>query len=80
MGQARTYMYGYTELFMQIFLELLFNLPMNWYEEFIVHFTHDTFVRLNLFNHVLALSRVKFACISAIKYPVFKWELCKGCM
>ena len=42
MGQARTYMYGYTELFMHMFLELLFNLPMNWFEEFIVHFTHDT--------------------------------------
>ena len=42
MGQARTYMYGYTELFMHMFLELLFNLPMNWYEEFIIHFTHDT--------------------------------------
>ena len=35
-------MYGYTELFMHMFLELLFNLPMNWFEEFIVHFTHDT--------------------------------------
>ena len=32
MGQARTYMYGYTELFMHMFLELSFNLPMNWYD------------------------------------------------
>ena len=35
-------------------------------------------VRLNLFNHVLASFRVKFACISAISYPVFMWDLCKG--
>ena len=47
MGQARTYMYGYTELFMHMFLELLFNLPMNWYEKFIVHFTHDTLRNYN---------------------------------
>ena len=37
-------------------------------------------VRLNLFNHVLALFRVKFICNLAIRYPVFRWELCKGCM
>ena len=35
-------------------------------------------VRLNLFNHVLALFCAKFACILAIRYPVFRWELCKG--
>ena len=35
-------------------------------------------VRLNLFNHVLALFRAKFACNLAIRYPVFRWELCKG--
>ena len=35
-------------------------------------------VRLNLFNHVLALFYAKFACILAIRYPVFRWELCKG--
>ena len=35
---------------------------------------------LNLFNHVLALFCVKFACILAIRYLVFKWELYKGCM
>ena len=28
-------------------------------------------VRLNLFNHLLALFRVKFACNLAIRYPVF---------
>ena len=38
------------------------------------------FVRLNLFNHVLVLFRAKFACILAIRYPVFRWELCKGCV
>ena len=35
-------------------------------------------VRLNLFNHVLALFRAKFACNIEIRYPVFRWELCKG--
>ena len=29
-------------------------------------------VRLNLFNHLLALFHAKFACISSIKYPVFR--------
>ena len=38
------------------------------------------FVRLNLFNHVLALFRTKFACDSAIRYPIFRWELCKDCV
>ena len=31
-------------------------------------------VRLNLFNHVLALFRAKFTCNLAIRYPVFRWE------
>jgi len=35
-------------------------------------------VGLNLFNHVLALFCAKFACKLAIRYPVFRWELCKG--
>ena len=35
-------------------------------------------VRLNLFNHLLALFRAKFACNLAIRYPVFRWELCRG--
>ena len=35
-------------------------------------------VRLNLINHVLALFREKFACNSALKNPVFRWESCKG--
>ena len=39
-----------------------------------------SFVRLNLFNHVLALFCDKFACISTIRYPVFRWESCKGCV
>ena len=34
-------------------------------------------VRLNLFNHVLALFRAKFACNSANRNSVFRWELCK---
>ena len=33
---------------------------------------------LNLFNHVLALFCIKFACILAIRCPLFRWELCKG--
>ena len=37
-------------------------------------------VRFNLFNHVLALFHAKFACILAIRYPVFRWESCKGCV
>ena len=35
-------------------------------------------VRLNLFNHVLALFHAKFSCNVVIRYPVFRWELCKG--
>ena len=38
------------------------------------------FVKLNLFNHVLVLFRAKFACNLAIRYPVFRWDLCKGCV
>ena len=35
-------------------------------------------VRLNLFNHVLALFCAKFACNLEIRYLVFRWDLCKG--
>ena len=35
-------------------------------------------VRLNLFNHVLALFCAKFSCKLAIRYPIFRWELCRG--
>ena len=31
-------------------------------------------VKLNLFNYVLALFRVKFACNSAFRNSVFLWE------
>ena len=41
-------------------------------------FTEIVIVRLNLFNHVLALFHAKFACILAIRYPVFRRKLCKG--
>ena len=37
-------------------------------------------VRLNLFNHMLALFCVKFACDSLIRYLVFRWKSCKGCV
>ena len=41
--------------------------------------THTIYiVRLNLFNHVLALFRAKFTCNLAIRYSVFRWDLCKG--
>ena len=40
--------------------------------------TSAPIVRLNLFNHVLALFLIKFACNSAFRNPVFRWELCKG--
>ena len=33
---------------------------------------------MNLFNHVLALFRTKFSCNLAIRYPIFRWELCKS--
>ena len=36
------------------------------------------FVKLSLFNHVLVLFHAKFACNSAIRYPVFRLELCKS--
>ena len=35
---------------------------------------------MNLFNHVLALFPVKFACNSVIRNFVFRWKLCKGCV
>ena len=38
----------------------------------------NIYVRLNLFNHLLVLFDAKFACNLAIRYPVFRWELCKG--
>ena len=40
--------------------------------------TNILFVRLNLFNHVLALFCAKFTCNLAIRYPIFRWELYKG--
>ena len=36
------------------------------------------YVMLNLINHVLALFRDKFACNTALRNPVFRWESCKG--
>ena len=35
------------------------------------------YVRLNLINHVLALFRDKFACNTALRNLVFRWESCK---
>ena len=35
-------------------------------------------VRLNLINHMLALFRDRFAYNTALRNPVFRWELCKG--
>ena len=50
--------------------------------EFVLGFCHGIakgggIVRLNLFNHVLALFRAKFACNLTIRYHVFRWDLCK---
>ena len=42
--------------------------------------SRDVIVGLNLFNQVLALFRTKFTCNLAIRYPVFRWDLCKGSM
>ena len=47
-------------------------------KEFLFIITWLRFVRLNLFNHFLALFRVKFAYNLAIRYPVFRWESYKG--
>ena len=63
--------------FWQLFLTHMLSL------ESILGFCHGIakggeIVRLNLFNHVLALFRAKFACNLAIRYLVFRWELCKG--
>ena len=46
--------------------------------KFIQSFVDMGSVRLNLFNHLLALFCAKFACNLAIRHPVFRWELCKG--
>ena len=35
-------------------------------------------IRLNLFNYLLVLFCAKFACNLAIRYPVFRWDSCKG--
>ena len=42
------------------------------------HFCDRGSVRLNLINHVLALFRDIFACNTALRNPVFRWESCKG--
>ena len=51
----------------------LLNKEMEEYSKIII-------VRLNIFNHLLALFRAKFAYIATIGYPVFMWESCKGCV
>ena len=53
------------------------HLEGEYYETWRIEEVH---VRLNLFNHVLALFCVKFACILTIRYHVFRWESCKGCV
>ena len=35
---------------------------------------------MNLFNHVLVLFCIKFACNLAIIYLVLRWESCKSCV
>ena len=51
----------------------LLNKEMEEYSKIII-------VRLNLFNHLLALFRAKFAYIATIGYHVFMWKSCKGCV
>ena len=38
------------------------------------------FVRLNLINHFVGFIPCQFACDSALRNPVFRWESCKGTM
>ena len=35
-------------------------------------------VRLNLINHFIDFIPCQFACNSALRNPVFRWESCKG--
>ena len=35
-------------------------------------------VRLNLINHFVGFISCQFACNSALRNPVFRWESCKG--
>ena len=39
---------------------------------------HYNTVRLNLINHLIGFIPTKFACISTISNPVFRWDSCKG--
>ena len=48
------------------------NIVVTWILNFVSPRTAT--IRLNLFNHVLALFCAKFICISAIRYPIFMWE------
>ena len=43
-----------------------------------IFFAQFNNVRLNLINHVLALFHDKFACNTALRNLVFRWESCKG--
>ena len=45
-----------------------------------ISFFKNITVRVNLFNHVLVLFCAKFAYNLPIRYPVFRWELCKYCV
>ena len=35
-------------------------------------------VRLNLINHFVDFIPYQFACNSAFRNPIFRWESCKG--
>ena len=37
-------------------------------------------IRLNLINHFVGFIPCQFTCNSAFRYPVFRWESCKGSM
>ena len=47
-------------------------------ERFLTFGNWDAFVRLNLINHFVGFILCQFACNSALRNLVFRWESCKG--
>ena len=45
-------------------------------KDFVCHFIGG--VRLNLINHFVGFIPCQFACNSAFRSPIFRWESCKG--
>ena len=40
--------------------------------------TLEEYVRLNLINHFVGFILCQFACNSAFRNPVFRWDSCEG--